>query len=88
MRTALRLLALAILAAAAAWWIAAGSNTGWTKTYTTVQKTDPVTGIVYEEKTDRFVPGVDFLAASAIASMLVFAGSLLPALRKNPKHKQ
>lgn len=84
MRRALRLLALAILAAAATWWIAAGANTGWTKTYVAIKKTDPITGIVYEDKDNRFVPGIDFLAASAFAGILVFVVSLLPAF--NPKH--
>lgn len=49
------------------WWAAAGAHLGWTKSYVTVEQTDPVTGIVYPVRVERLVPGVDILVAGVAA---------------------
>ena len=62
MKYTLRLLALAIILAAAGYWLATGANRGWTKNQVpikTVDETTGIEGITYQKK---FVPGLDFLA--------------------------
>jgi hypothetical protein len=76
-RSAIRLLALFLLSTCFSWWWAGGANTGWTKTYLTTKATDEVTGIVYEVKQEKFVPGVDFVAAGTGLSLLVFGASFV-----------
>lgn len=72
---ALRAIGLLLLAGGAIAWFAMGANTGWTKTYIAVAKTDDVTGIEYVEKIDKFVPGLDLLAPFAGAGIACLAGS-------------
>ena len=59
----LRALGLLLLASTLVVWIALGAHWGWTKLYVETERVDPITEIVYQEKTDRLVPGVEFLAA-------------------------
>jgi hypothetical protein len=76
MRRILQLLAVVLLLAAGTTWLATGANRGWTKTSVMVRTLDPVTGIdgiTYEKK---FLPGVDFLGASALAAGLLAGTSL------------
>ena len=73
MRIVLRLLALLLLLGTSAWWVASGKNPGWTKNKVAVEKKDEITEIVFTEYEDRFVPGVDILAAAG-AGALVMAG--------------
>lgn len=77
LRTASRLLALFILTTCISWWWFGGANTGWTKTYLTTSATDEVTGIAYQVKQEKFVPGVDLLAAGTGLSFAIFATSFL-----------
>ncbi len=70
MRMTFRWLALVVLAAALAVWLARGANRGWTKTSVPIRKLDEVTGIEGIEYQKRFVPGVDFLAGSFIVAGL------------------
>lgn len=72
MRIVLRLLAAAIFLGTIAWWIQAGRNPGWTKNRVAVEKRDEITEIVYTEYEERFVPGVDLLAASGTAALVLF----------------
>lgn len=63
MKRVLQLFALALAAGSLVWWLATGTNRGWTKTTVPVTTVDEITGleaITYEE---RFMPGVDFVAA-------------------------
>jgi hypothetical protein len=53
-------------AAVIAYWALNGAHFGWTQTYTVVEKTDPITGIQYPEKTPGFVPGVEILGLGII----------------------
>ena len=81
MRTALRLFALLLLLGTAGWWVAAGKNPGWTKDKVAIEKKDEITEIVFIEYEDRFVPGVDILAA-AVAGAVVLAGLSFLGRRK------
>ena len=64
MRTILRLSALAVALVGLALWFFGGPNLGWTRTTDVREELDPVTGLVGRFPEARFVPGVDFLAAS------------------------
>ena len=77
----LQVMAGFLFVAAAASWLATGANRGWTKTSVPRKLLDEVTGIEGVRYERRFVPGVDFLAAAALASSLLAAGSFL--FRKN-----
>ena len=73
MKATLRLIALALVIGALAYWAATGANRGWTKTSVPIKTTDEVTGIVGVTYQKKFVPGVDFLAV-AIGAGIVCAG--------------
>jgi hypothetical protein len=76
MKKTLRVLAVLVLLAAGATWLATGASRGWTKTSVMVKTPDPVTGldgISYEKK---FIAGVDFLGAAALGAGLLAAASL------------
>lgn len=82
MRFLLRLLALVLFLGTAVWWMQAGKNPGWTKNKVFVEKMDEITGISYLEEDDRFVPGVDLLAASGGVSLVMAALSFLRGRRR------
>jgi hypothetical protein len=76
-KTILRILALVLVLGAGGFWLATGANRGWTKNQVEKKTVDDVTGIegvTYEKK---FVPGVDFLGASAAAALVLFGVSFL-----------
>jgi hypothetical protein len=75
MRTILRVLALGLLVGAVGMWIATGANRGWTKTSVPKKIVDDVTGIEGQTYEKKFVPGVDFLAAAAGASVILAGAS-------------
>ena len=72
-----RAVALLLFLAALVSWLAAGANRGWTKTSVPVKRTDEVTGITVDDYQKRFVPGIDFLAASLLGSGILAGTSLL-----------
>lgn len=76
MKLTLRLLAVAILVAANAWWIAAGANRGWTKNQVPVTFMDEVTGISGTAYEDRFVPGLDWLGSAWLTAGVLAGASL------------
>lgn len=82
-RAATRFLAVLILAATLCTWVLLGAHRGWTKTSVAVERTDEVTGIVYPEVQNRFVPGVDFVAAGAFAAFAIAACGFLPTRKPN-----
>jgi hypothetical protein len=82
-RTATRLLALFILSTCLSWWWFSGADMGWTKTYITIPATDEITGISYEVKQEKFIPGVDFVALGTGLSFAIFAASFLFSKRKS-----
>lgn len=73
------LLALGIVVSAVGlvWWFAAGANTGWTKTSVQRIEKDPVTEIETPVWEKKFVPGVEFLAATETVSLGLIAFALL-----------
>jgi hypothetical protein len=77
MKRILRLLALLVALGALITWAATGANRGWTKTSLVTHQTDPVTGIVYPVSTSKFLPGVDFLGAAAVAVVILTGTSFL-----------
>ena len=77
MRIALRSFAILLFAGTLVWWLQSGRNPGWTKDKVAVGKKDEITGIVYTEYEDRFVPGVDILAASGAAALVLGGLSLI-----------
>lgn len=83
MRSLLRILSVILLVTALGWWWKAGSNKGWTKTSVQVWKYDEITEIKYPETVKRFVPGLDFVAGAAAAS-LGLAGASLVFRKRNP----
>ena len=84
MKKTLQLLAVLVLLAAGTTWLATGASRGWTKTSMMIKTLDPVTGIegiTYEKK---FLPGVDFLGASALVAGVLAGSSLF--LRNKTKN--
>ena len=80
MRTMFRLGALAVAMVGLALWFFGGPNLGWTRTTTIREEVDQVTGLVGRFPEARFVPGVDFLAATLGLAGGLVAGSF--AFRK------
>ncbi len=77
MKSALRLLALAILLGALGDWLVTGANRGWTKTSVPVKSLDEVTGIEGVTYRKQFIPGVDFLVVAAGAAVVCAGASFL-----------
>ena len=75
MKRILQLLAVLVLLAAGVTWLATGANRGWTKTSVAVKTLDPVTEIEGIEYQKKFLPGVDFLGASALGVGLLAGAS-------------
>lgn len=80
-RTILRWAALTIALVIVAFWVLDGMNRGWTKTSVPHKEKDPVTEIEVDRFEDKFVPGVDFLAAGLIVAGVVGVSSFF--FRKN-----
>jgi hypothetical protein len=76
MQKILQLLAVLVLLAAGATWLATGANRGWTKTSVAVKTLDPVTGIDGISYEKKFLPGVDFLGAAFGGAVLLAGASL------------
>jgi len=75
MRRALRIFAVILVLAAAACWLMAGANLGWTKTSVPLKTVDEVTGLDHIEWQKKFVPGIDFLGATLVAVGMVTGAS-------------
>lgn len=77
MKRILRVLAAILMFGAIAFWLAAGANHGWTKTRVPIKVADPVTGLEGVQWQDKFVPGVDFLAAALLGAGILAGVSFL-----------
>ena len=85
MKRMLQLLAVLVLLAAGATWLATGANRGWTKTSVAVKTLDEVTGIEGITYQKKFLPGVDFLGAAFGGATLLAGASLF--FRKPKTHQ-
>jgi len=83
MRQFIRLIALSILLATTLFWLTQGAHRDWSQTYTTRTEIDPTTQIEYEVRENHYIPGLDFLGLSILASFLIFSSSF--AFRRRPK---
>jgi hypothetical protein len=89
MKRILKLLAVLVLLAAGATWLATGANRGWTKTSVMVKTLDPVTGIDGISYEKKFLPGVDFLgAAFSGAALLAGTSFFFRKPKTNQQNKQ
>ena len=77
MKRTLQMVAAAVALAGIAVWLSMGAGRGWTKTSVAIERVDPVTDIHYSEYKNGFFPGVDFLAVSLAASVVLFGSSWL-----------
>lgn len=75
MKKAFQFIALALVATTAGYWAIKGTHTGWSQNRVPVTQTDEITGIAYTVYEDRFVPGVDALAAGVGLAGVFFAAS-------------
>ena len=82
MKQMLQIIAVLVLLAAGATWLATGANRGWTKTSVAVKTLDEVTGIEGITYQKKFLPGVDFLGA-ALGGAALLAGASLFFRNKN-----
>ena len=89
MKRILQMLAVLVLLAAGATWLATGAHVGWTKTSRPNGTMDEVTGIVDQTPVKCFVAGVDFLGgAAAVAVGLAGASFFFRKPKTNqPTHK-
>ena len=88
MKRTLRIIALALVVGAFAFWTAAGANRGWTKTRVPKKIADAVTGLEGIQWQDKFVPGVDFLGAALLgAGVLTGVSLFVPAKSKGSKNQ-
>ena len=81
-RRILQLVSLVIVFGAAALWVFAGANRGWTRTSEPRKTLDEVTGIEGITYEKRFVPGLDFLGVALLGGGILAGASLL--FRKPP----
>ena len=83
MKRILRIIALILIVGALAVWAATGANRGWTKNKVQIKTVDEVTGLEGIQWQDKFVPGVDLLAASTLVAGVLVGISFL--FRTKPK---
>ncbi|HEX7470157.1 MAG TPA: hypothetical protein VF437_05405 [Verrucomicrobiae bacterium] len=83
MKRILRIIALILIVGALAVWAATGANRGWTKNKVQIKTVDEVTGLEGIQWQDKFVPGVDLLAASTLGAGVLVGISFL--FRTKPK---
>ena len=83
MKRILRIIALILIVGALAVWAATGGNRGWTKNKVQIKTVDEVTGLEGIQWQDKFVPGVDLLAASTLSAGVLVGISFL--FRTKPK---
>jgi hypothetical protein len=86
MKSSLRILAAMLVAGAVVWWATAGASRGWTKTRVPIKTVEVVTGLEGVQWQDKFVPGVDFLAAALLgAGVLAGLSIFIPSKPKPPQ---
>lgn len=81
-RHGLQILAIVAVLASFGFWFKTGAHTGFSKNRVEIQKVDPITQIEYVDYEDRFVMGVEYLAAGCVFGIGLFSLSFFFA-RKN-----
>ncbi|MGB7748044.1 MAG: hypothetical protein WBN75_12230 [Verrucomicrobiia bacterium] len=84
MKRTLRLIAMILLGGSIIFWAATGLNRGWTKTRVPIKTVDAVTGLEGIQWREKFVPGVDFLAAAALGAGVLAGISLFVPRKSKP----
>jgi hypothetical protein len=70
-------------------WLALGPNLGWTKTSVVRWEHDPITELDGPVIEDRFIPGVELLAAALFGAAVLFGASLfIPANKTKTTQSQ
>ena len=64
-------------------WAALGAHAGWTKNRVQEKHTDEITGIEHTVWSDRWVPGVDFVAVGLALSSGLLIASIAVRRRKS-----
>ncbi len=82
LRLPLRACSLLLVLVTVGFWAAKGAHRGWSQHRVPVRKIDEVTGIVFTAYEDRFVPGVEVLAAGSALAAAIFGATFL--LRASP----
>ena len=75
MKRALIILAVVLAVLTASFWAVKGAHTGWTQNKQQVKTLDPITEIEQIEWVDKFLPGLDFLAAGLGLAGVLLVGS-------------
>jgi hypothetical protein len=83
MKRFLLLASVAVVIATLAIWAALGANTGWTKNRVQETHTDGITGIEHAVWTERWVPGIDFVAVGLACSSGLLIAFLAIRRRKS-----
>ena len=83
MKRLLRIASFVVAVAIIGVWAALGMNTGWTINNIPTKHTDEVTGIDRVVWVEKWVPGIDFLAAGLACSGVLLIASLPRKSNKN-----
>ncbi|MFZ0826544.1 MAG: hypothetical protein WAO02_03895 [Verrucomicrobiia bacterium] len=83
MKRILRIIAAMLVAGAVVFWVATGANCGWTKTHIPIKTVDSVTGLEGIRWQEKFVPGVDFLGAALLGSVILAGLSIFVPRKSN-----
>jgi hypothetical protein len=72
LRHGLKVLAVVLIALTVGIWLSTGAHKGFSKDRVEIEKIDPITQIEYVDYEERFIMGVEYLAAGTIAGLGIF----------------
>ena len=82
-RRTLRLVAALLALTTVGFWAAKGAHRGWSQDRVPVKQIDEVTGLEHITYEDRYVPGLEVLAAGVgLATLLATVSLFLPKTKK------
>jgi len=70
------------LVTSAAIWLKTGAHTGFSKNRVEIQMVDPITQIEYVEYEERFIMGIEYLAAGFFAGLACIAAGFFLGRRR------